>query len=180
MHARWKEQGKGKVFDEIVCLGRTPSYGGIISRTNSSTLILFLVERCSDGSTYDACVSSTRVEGRLSFWDLSEKEDRDVFFISRFLKYFSELFKNICICIFLCVPLQFLGLLFTIFSIYYLRYYQNMKGIRELYEANIFESSKEVSEIVSLLFFIVCPFNFLRHFLLHLQDIVKMSHLNVI
>lgn len=26
----------------------------------------------------------------------------------------------------------------------------------------------------------VCPFNFLRHFLLHLQDIVKMSHLNVI
>lgn len=68
------------------------------------------------------------------------------------------------IYIFLCVPLQFLGLLFTVFSIYYLRYYQNMKGIRELYEANIFESSKEVSEIVSLLFFIRLPFQFLETF----------------
>lgn len=37
-----------------------------------------------------------------------------------------------------------------------------MKGIRELYEANIFESSKEVSEIVSLLFFIRLPFQFLE------------------
>lgn len=55
--------------------------------------------RCSDGSTYDACVSSMRIEGCLSFW---KKED-----FSRFLMYI--------------FPLQFLGhfLYIYIFSRYF-------------------------------------------------------------
>lgn len=135
----------------------------------------FLEEKCSDGSTYDACVSSMRIEG--VFLRSVEKIKIFYFSISKiFANYSSELFKNVYIYFFLHMPLQFLGLLFI---------FRDISEISSKYERNtwaIWTSSKVLKKyrISSLSSFSYsCPFNFFRHFLLHLQDIVKMSHLNV-
>lgn len=92
----------------------------------------FLEERCSDGSTYDACVSSMRIEG--VFLRSVEKIKIFYFSISKiFANYSSELFKNVYIYFFFCICLFNFWDYFLFFEIY-LRYHQNMKGIRELYE----------------------------------------------
>lgn len=70
----WKKKfrRKGLLFDDAR-KKKSFRWDCIYLEQNSSTW------KCSDGSTYDACVSSMRVEGCLSFW---EKED-----FSRFLMY---------------------------------------------------------------------------------------------
>lgn len=115
---------------------------------------------------------------RVFFWD---QWRRLRFFIFRFLKYLRIILLNylkmyIYIFFFLHMPLQFLGLLFI---------FRDISEISSKYERNtwaIWTSSKVLKKyrISSLSSFSYsCPFNFFRHFLLHLQDIVKMSHLNV-
>lgn len=163
MHARWRE----KFLDEIVCLGRTPSYGVNNIRNK---LFLFLVERWI-------------YLRRLCFFDegwtvvsvflRSAERKGDFFYFSTSIIFFWIIWKYMCVYIFVCMPLQFLGLFYCIFKIKIWKEY-------ELYEANMLESSKEVSEIVSPLFFMRLPFQFLGTLFVtsprYCQD---MSHLNV-
>lgn len=168
---RCMRQGKGKVFDEIVCLGWTPNI------TNKLFHVIFLFSRRDAAMDLLTTLVFLRWGSRVFFWD---QWRRLKFFIFRFLKYLRIILLNYLkmyiYIFFLHMPFQFLGLLFI---------FRDISEISSKYERNtwaIWTSSKVLKKyrISSLSSFSYsCPFNFFRHFLLHLQDIVKMSHLNV-
>lgn len=119
---RCMRQGKGKVFDEIVCLGWTPNITNklfhviLFSRRNAAMDLLTTLVFLRWGS-------------RVFFWD---QWRRLRFFIFRFLKYLRIILLNylkmyIYIFFFLHMPLQFLGLLFI---------FRDISEISSKYERN--------------------------------------------